>query len=316
MEALLDSKQLRAYLALARVGSFTGAARELGLSQSAISHTIKSLELDVGCRLVEKAGKKVFLTQAGEQLLFHAEKIQREMLSARQGLASIGTWGQLRLRVAAPASICQYVLPTVIREFRESFPKCVLTVAESGSAALQEQLRGRRVDLAVGLQPAADSPVGFRALFEDELVFLLHPLHPWAQAGRVDRTTIARQTYLLHPRTSSIVALVHDYFQVEGWSMPTVMEFNSLEAIKELLKAGLGVSVLAPWVVRKELAEHSLVALPLGRRKLRRRWGMLYWQDRHLSSAEETFAGLCQSVTEQMLPVHPERKLAEGSKPG
>ena len=315
MEALLDSKQLRAYLALARIGSFTGAARELGLSQSAISHAMKSLELDVGCRLVEKTGRKVFLTQAGEQLLFHAEKIQREMFSARRGLASIGAWGQLKLRVAAPASICQHVLPTVIREFRESFPKCVLTVAESGSAVLQEQLRGRRIDLAVGLQPVVDSPVGFRALFEDELVFLTHPLHPWAQVGRVDRTTIARQTYLMPPPASNIATLTHDYFQVEGWSMPTVMEFNSLEAIKELLKAGLGVSVLAPWVARKELAEHSLVALPLGRRKLRRRWGMLYWQDRHLSSAEETFAGLCQSVTEQLLLVHHEWRSSAESKP-
>ncbi len=312
MEALLDSKQLRAYLALARIGSFTGAARELGLSQSAISHAMKSLELDVGCRLVEKAGKKVFLTQAGEQLLFHAEKIQREMTSARQGLASLGVWGQFKLRVAAPASICQHVLPTVIREFRESFPKCVLTVVELGSSALQEQLRSRRVDLAIGLQPLADSPVGFRALFEDELVFVTHPLHSWAQAGRVDRSSVARQNYLLHHRASSIATLAHDYFRVEGWSMPTVTEFNSLGAIKELLKAGLGVSILAPWIVRKELAEHSLVALSLGRRKLRRRWGVLYWQDRPLSSAEETFAGLCQSVTEQLLPVHPERKLNEG----
>ena len=300
MEALLDSKQLRAYLSLARIGSFTGAARELGLSQSAISHAMKALELDIGCRLLDKVGKKVCLTQAGEQLLFHAEKIQREMTSARQGLASLGAWGQLKLRVAAPASICQHVLPTVIREFRESFPRCVLTVAEFGSAALQEPLRSRRVDLAIGLQPLTGSPVGFRALFEDELVFLTHPLHPWAQAGRVDRATIARQNYVMPHRASSIAALAQDYFRADGLSLPASMEFSNIEAIKELLKAGLGVSILAPWMARRELAECSLVALPLGRRKLRRQWGMLYWQDRQLSSAEETFAGLCRSVTEQM----------------
>ncbi len=300
MEALLDSKQLRAYLSLARIGSFTGAARELGLSQSAISHAMKALELDIGCRLLDKVGKKVILTQAGEQLLFHAEKIQREMTSARQELASLGAWGQLKLRVAAPASICQHVLPAVIREFRESFPRCALTVAEFGSSALQEQLRSRRVDLAIGLQPSPGGPVGFRALFEDELVFLTHPLHPWAQAGRVDRATIARQNYVMPHRAGSMLALANDYFRADGLSLPASAEFSSLEAIKELLKAGLGVSILAPWIARKELAEYSLVALPLGRRKLRRQWGILYWQDRHLSSAEETFAGLCRAVTEQM----------------
>ncbi len=311
MEALLDSKQLRAYLSLARLGSFTGAARELGLSQSAISHAMKALELDIGCRLLDKVGKKVCLTQAGEQLLFHAEKIQREMISARQGLTSLGAWGQLKLRVAAPASMCQHVLPMVIREFRESFPRCVLTVAEFGSFALQEQLRSRRVDLAIGLQPLDGSPVGFRALFEDELVFLTHPLHPWAQARRVDRTTIARQHYVMPHRASSIVTLAHDYFRAEGVSLPTAMEFSSTEAIKELLKVGLGVSILARWIARKELAECSLVALPLGRRRLRRQWGILYWQDRQLTSAEETFAGLCRSVTEQLRLEHSKQKTTE-----
>ena len=311
MEALLDSKQLRAYLSLARIGSFTGAARELGLSQSAISHAMKALELDVGCRLLDKVGKKVVLTQAGEQLLFHAEKIQREMITARQGLASLGAWGQLKLRVAAPASICQHVLPAVIREFRESFPRCVLTVAEFGSSALQEQLRNRRIDLAIGLQPLMGSPVGFRALFEDELVFLTHPLHPWAQAGRVDRATIARQNYVMPHRVGNIFTLASDYFRADGLSLHISTEFKSLEAIKELLKAGLGVSILAPWIVRRELAERSLVALPLGRRKLRRQWGLLYWQDRQLSSAEETFAGLCRSVTEQLRLEHSKRRMTE-----
>lgn len=297
MEALLDSKQLRAYLSLARCGSFTGAARELGLSQSAISHAMKALEVDIGCRLLDKVGKKVVLTQAGEQLLFHAEKIQREMIGARQGLSALNSWGQLRLRVAAPVSICQHVLPTAIREFRESFPRCVLTVLEAESSAQPEMLRGQRADLAVGLHPANDAPMGFRALFDDELVFVTHPLHPWAQSGRVDRATITRQNYVLPQRADYIVPMAQNYFRVEGLSLPAAMEFSSFEAIKELLKAGLGVGILAPWMARKELAEQSLVALPLGRRKLRRQWGILYWQDRHLSSAEETFARLCGSVT-------------------
>ena len=306
MEALLDSKQVRAYLSLARCGSFTGAAKELGLSQSAISHAMKALEVDIGCRLLDKVGKKVVLTQAGEQLLFHAEKIQREMISARQGLSALNSWGQLRLRVAAPVSICQYVLPTVVREFRESFPRCVLTVLEADSLVQQEMLRSQRADLAVGPRPLDDGPIGVRSLFEDEMVFVVHPLHPWAEHGRVDRSTITRQNYVLHHRASSIVLMAHNYFRAEGLSLPAAMEFSDLEAIKELLKVGLGVGILASWMVRKELAERSLVALPLGRRKLRRQWGVLYWQDRQLSSAEETFARLCRSVTDSVCAERPD----------
>ncbi len=298
MEALLETKQLRAYVSLARLGSFTNAARELGLSQSAVSHAMKALESQVGCRLLARVGKKVSLTQAGEQLLFHAEKILREMTSAREGLARLGAWGQQRLRVAASSSACQHLLPTVIREFRESFPQCGLTVEPMDNPAVLEALHSQRVDLALGLQPLRDAPLEFRPLFGDELIFLVHPLHPWAQAAHVDRATITRQNYLFYHRASTTFQMVHDYFRPEGLALPAAMEFGSMEVIKELLKAGLGVGIMAPWIVRRELAERSLVALPLGRRKLRRQWGVLHWRERRLSLAEESFAGLCWSVTE------------------
>ena len=73
-------------------------------------------------------------------------------------------------------------------------------------------------------------------------------------------------------------------------------EFGSIEAIKELVKLGLGVSILAPWTCRKELEEGSLATLPLGRRKLKRQWGILHWRGRRFSLAEETFIGLCVEV--------------------
>ena len=80
-----------------------------------------------------------------------------------------------------------------------------------------------------------------------------------------------------------------------------IMQNNILmEAIKELVKLGLGISIAAPWTARAEIEEKSLVALPLGRRKLRRRWGILHWRARRLSLAEETFVGLCESVAERL----------------
>jgi DNA-binding transcriptional LysR family regulator len=80
----------------------------------------------------------------------------------------------------------------------------------------------------------------------------------------------------------------------------TIIEFGSMEAIKELVKLGLGVSILAPWIAQKELQEKSLVSLSLGRRKLRRNWGILHWRGRRLSLAEETFVSLCRTVTEEL----------------
>src|SRR5262245_28006166 len=128
MMAPLDSRQLRAFAMLARTNSFRQAARELHLTQSAVSHSIKALEGEVGCRLLDRMGKSVTLTQAGEQHLAHANKILEEMEIARTRLTELGKWAHGRLRVATSLTACQYILPSVLREFKESFPRCVIHI--------------------------------------------------------------------------------------------------------------------------------------------------------------------------------------------
>src|ERR1043166_9165185 len=128
MRAPLDSRQLRAFSVLARTGSFTQAARELHLTQSGISHAMKALENDIGCRLLDRMGKTVVLTQAGEQLLVHAQRVLQEMSTARAELSHLGKWGSSRLRIGASTTTCQYVLPSVLREFKESFPQCAISI--------------------------------------------------------------------------------------------------------------------------------------------------------------------------------------------
>src|SRR6185369_14602391 len=101
MNVPFDLRQLRAFSVLARTGSFTQTARELNLTQSGVSHSMKALERDTGCRLLDRLGKKAVLTQAGEQLLQHAERILEEVDRARDSLATLGKWGKGRLRIGA-----------------------------------------------------------------------------------------------------------------------------------------------------------------------------------------------------------------------
>ncbi len=300
MNQPLDSRQLRAFVTLARTGSFTLAAKELYLSQSAVSHSMKALEQDVGCRLLDRMGKKVLLTQAGEQLLHHAQKILSEMGEARASLQQLGKWGRARLRIGASPTACQYILPAVLREFKESFPQCLISVEPGDTPEAIALLRDNRIDLALALEPKNEEKMEFLPLFTDEMVFLMSPAHPWAVAGRVARDEIPRQHYVLYNKNSYTFRVVEEYFRAEDMVLNTVIEFGSMESIKELVKLGLGVSILAPWIAQKELQEKSLVSLPLGRRKLKRTWGILHWRGRRLSLAEETFIGLCRTVTEEL----------------
>lgn len=295
MTTPLDSWQIRMFCALARTGSFTQTAREVHVTQSGVSHAMKALERDVGCRLLDRLGKKVVLTQAGEQLLHHATKILGEMEQAREALGHLGKWGRGRLRLGASTTACQHIIPPVMREFKESFPEHVITIEPGDTPQLVQLLLRQRIDLALSLEPANEPQLEFHPLFSDELHFVVGANHAWARAGRVERSTIPRQSYILYSKNSVTFRLVEQYFRKEEMTLNTVMELGSMEATKELVKLGIGISILAPWIARKELEEGSLVALPLGRRKLVRHWGIIHWKGRRLSLAEETFLGLCES---------------------
>lgn len=302
MKATIDSRQIHAFVALARRGSFTLAAKDLYLTQSAVSHAMKALEEDIGCRLIDRVGRRIQLTQAGEQFLRHAENILREMQLARVEMEAHGKWGHGRLRVGASTTACEHILPTALREFRESFPHCLIKIEPGDLDRQIELLRASQVDLALILEPAAAvaEDLVFVPLFADELRFFVAPHHPWVRTGQVPREQVGTETLILYNKGSYTFKLVSDYFRQEKVLLTNVIELGSMDAIKELVKLGLGAGVLAPWVARHELETGALVSLPLGDRKLERRWGVAYWKGRRLALAEETFVGLCHTVAESL----------------
>ncbi len=295
MSETLDSRQLRAFVTLANTGSFKRTGTELCLTQSAISHAIRGLEADVGCRLFDRVGKTAALTPAGEHLLHHAKRILGEMAQARAALEKLGKWGRPHLRVATSEAVCEALLPTVLEQQKQKFPLCQVTVASADVREAVELLHDGVADLVLSLEPRPDAGVEFSPLFEDELKFLVSARHPWAVTGRILREQIPTQPYILYSRSSQTSRLVEHYFKQEAMTLLTMMEVGSMSAIREMVSRGLGVSILSPWVARDEIAAGHLVALPLGRRKLTRHWGVLHRRGRRLSLPEEQFVALCRS---------------------
>jgi DNA-binding transcriptional LysR family regulator len=288
-----DSRELRGFVVLARCGSFTKAARELSLSQSAVSHSIKALETDAGCRLFDRMGKTVSLTLAGEQLLRYSEKILADMEAARTALTQLGKWGHARLRLAANATACQYLLPPVLRHFKREFPKAIIHVETVDNPEAMDLMREKRVDLAIAFQTANMAEFQFHKLFTDELAFIMAPDHPWIASGS-GPVDVPRQNYIFYRRASHTSQLIQDYFQQSKMSLNSVAELGSMEAIKEMAKLGLGIALLPRWMVDKELKQKTLMALPLGTRKLRRVWGALWRREHPLNIAQDTFVKECQ----------------------
>lgn len=294
----IDSRQLNTFATIVKAGSFTQAARELALTQSAVSHAVRSLEDQIGCRLFDKVGKKRALTMAGEQLYQHAEKVMTELCAARKSMDALGKWGKNRLRIGASSTACQYILPSVLREFKECFPDSMISIHPGDVEHSINRLEDNTIDVAISLLPTRRNGFDHAPLFSDELHFLMSPLHPWAQLPSIPRESISAQNYVLYSRSSYTFMIVEDYFNRLNMPLNTVIELGNMEAIKELVKIGLGLSILAPWIVRDELRQGSLVSRPLGRKKLRRNWAVLYRKSKKLSLHEETFIGLCRGLTE------------------
>jgi LysR family transcriptional regulator, low CO2-responsive transcriptional regulator len=293
----VDSRQLNAFVTLARCGSFTRASKELFLTQSAVSHAMKALESDLGCRLLSRLGKRVQLTRQGEVFLKHAENILREMKSARYEIEIPSVADQGRLRVGVGTIACQHLLPAVLREFRENFPKCIIEVELGDQRRQLDFLRRGHVDLAVLLEPEGEVPaeLEFVPLFEDELRIFVSPQHPWANYETVPNEAYEAVTVFFFNKAGYTFQIVSKYLKDEGVVLRNFIELGSIEAIKELVKLGLGVAMLAPWLAGPELENGSLVSLPLGPRKLRRQWCVAHWKGRRLTEIEKSFLSLCDA---------------------
>ncbi len=300
MKTLLDSRQLHAFVMVSRTGSFTLAAKSLFLTPSAVSHALKELEQRVGCLLLDRRRKKFTLTQAGEQLLHHAERIVQEMSDACSSLEHLGKWGADRLRIAASAAFCEYVLPDVLVEFCKSYPDSRLIVEPTDTLDALALVRANKIDLAVTVEPRNERELDFHRLFTDELSFFVAPAHPWAKGKKAIPAQIAKQPCILYKRNSYTFDLIEKYFLRQSIVLNTIIELGSVDAIKEVVKRGLGVGILPPWVAAREVAEQSLVPLPLGDRSLKRDWGIICWHDRRLTWAEETFVKTCRSITRRL----------------
>jgi LysR family transcriptional regulator, low CO2-responsive transcriptional regulator len=172
----------------------------------------------------------------------------------------------------------------------------VLSIEPGDWQALIDQLRERKLDYALTLEPETSHEFTFRPLFADELCFLFPPTHTWARRPPAGLAAAARETLVVYPRASLTFRLLQAHFKREGLRPGHFIEAGSMDLIKELAKNGTGIGVLAPWFAREELQLGTLRALPLGATPLRRNWGVLSRRDRRPLPGEDEFITLLARI--------------------
>lgn len=296
----MDTRLLKVFSAVAESGSLVAAAVKVHLTPSAISHSLKSLEGDLGCRLFERVGKRMVLNQAGEQLLSQIQGPLSALDSAAEAIKRLGKWGHTRLRIAASAAACQHILPKVIRDLKKNDGEIELHIESGDTPRAIELLRSNKVDLAFAIAPGNSNGLELRPIFRDELMFVFSASHPWSDGRPITRDEIRAQQFIIYQRSSVTAEVIDEHFRQLEIVPNAAMEVDSIGAITELLKLNLGVSVLAPWTAEQELTRKTLRMRPLGAKPLRRQWSVISLATRRMTLAEENFCRLCRNQTAAM----------------
>lgn len=296
----IDSRQLVAFCTLVQTGSFTETARQLHLTQSAISHSIRNLEEDLSCQLVTRTGRKIHITTEGGELYKDAQAILLQMETARSKIHDRANWGRGHLRVGASTTACQFLLPNVLREFNECFPECILSITPADTPELLQQVGRHDLDLAIIVDNGSHREIKVQSLFSDELILIASPIHPFVQKSNISVAKIAQERLVLYNKSSFTFELIEHFFRQNKVALQNYIELGSMEAIKELIKINYGLSFVASWIVSDEINKGSISHIQMGRRRLSRQWGICYANEKKLSITEETFLGICRSVADNM----------------
>lgn len=294
MDWVPDLRQLRAFVAVVEEGSFTLAARRLFVTQSAVSHSLRTLEEQLNCKLLDRSGKRVVVTVEGELLLKRCKRVIFELDQASRDLDGLRRWGQTRIRIGAPHSLCHFIIPSVLREFRDCFPRCEPVIEAGETMGLLDRLSDVELDLVVGLKPRGRSEEGYRAMFSDRLAFVVSAFHPWANNESSMLETLADQQFIIYARATETHRLIEEWLEKKGGRGKKPLVLGDMQAIKEMAKLGVGVGIVASWVAAREVSDGSLKALHIPGPGIQREWGVFHSPSREPSLVEEAFIGLCE----------------------
>ena len=258
----MELAQLEAFIQVAHHRSFSRAAEALFLTQPSVTARIQSLEREIGERLFERTGRSVTLTDAGHAFMPHA---QRALTAVQEGTDAIeavrhGDIGSIR--IGASSSIATYVLPGLLKTFREERPRVHVHLSSGVTEEVMDKLIAGEIHIAV-TRLSQHPEVEALHLYNDDLALVVAPGHPLAKKGRATLAEVGKEPFLFFERNSTYHSLIYSMFLRAGVVPESVMELDLMEATKYMVEAGLGVSILPVISIKREVENRTLVVVDI-----------------------------------------------------
>lgn len=268
----MEIRHLRLVKEVASKGSLTKAMDALFLSQSALSHQLKEIETQLGAPLFHRINKRLVLTGAGKIVLDSAEKILCELeqteLSVKKYVG--GDTGTIRLTTQCYTTY--HWLPSLMIDFNKEFPKIEIEIYPDDTDHTEKLLLNGKIDLAIVSEKRNYPNLRYYDLFEDEMVAIVPSFHKLAKKKYLNAKDFADETLIIHSYPLHSVEVIRSVLMPAGVQPKKVMSIQVTEAVIEMVKAGLGIKVMAQWMATPYLKDRSLTAIPITKKGLFRNW--------------------------------------------
>ncbi len=249
---------LRVFVTVAEQRNFSRAAELLHLSQPGVSLHIRKLEEEFGTVLMQRSPKRVKLTDAGELLYKRAKEMLMLHEAARQDILRLHDMVSGSLHIGASFTIGEYILPHTLARFAANYPQVDLELTISNTERIVQLIRSKELDIGLVEGEVNDEQLRILPYMKDEMILVTAPDHPLAALGTVRVEELGNQVWSLREPGSGTRAFSDRFFADTGCMPLKTYIFNSSQGVKEAVIAGLGISILSRWVVRRELAYGEL----------------------------------------------------------
>jgi DNA-binding transcriptional LysR family regulator len=279
----VNLNQLKIFYFAAKYGNLSLAAEALYITQPAVTKGIQRLQEYYGVKFVNRFGKKLALTDAGEILYDIAEKIFEMESKAEESISDFQQQKRGHIRIHSSESFGAYYLPSIINRFSKANPHIRISVNILPTEQVVENSISLNNDLGFISSPVEHNKVTVREVLEDRLVIVAPPDHPLTRKGSLKPRDLKGQSMIMHEKGSATRIFVDDFIRKNDISITIPLELSSNMAIKKAVQERIGIAMISRKIVSEEIQRGELKAILFSNQQMKRKFYMVHHKDKYFS---------------------------------
>lgn len=298
MDDLIDSRQLRAFIALAHGGSLKAASSMLNLTDSAVSHAVRNLEKELGLRLFKRVGKGLRLTESGEILLQTSIPIMTQMRDVRFRLAANQEATRSEIHLVASTSFIRVALHDILEEFSFCFPNVEVSVRAADRDGCLDLLKKGEVNAAILVNlPEGSVEISGELLFSDTMQVLMSAKHKLAKYPAIPVHALCNERVYMRSRKNFTCEMIENEIRRRSFKLRNVTSMGSFEALREMVRLGIGITFESPWALREDVNTDEFVWREIENLNLARDWYFAWPKAAAVDMQMGVLLKLCKKVS-------------------